>query len=308
LTGARARPDGRPEPVTRFSTFEFSSNPAWSADGQQIAFSYYRLPGESAIPVPDGTDLYRMKADGTGLTLVATHEAPGVALQYPAWVPDGTAVYVAAYRPGASGPAVERVDLRSGARRPVVSDAGFPAPSRDGRRLAYVRFPTPPAREQSVWWSAPDGSQAREVVGPTAFDKYFGVRFAPDGGRLLFAAGGAGPGTVSPSARRREPLGLLGRLLGPRAAFANGDLWDLWTVDLDGRNLRRLTTLGEDLPVAAWSPDGRHVAFLGGGSASTAEAGLTILQADGQLVRRLTTQPGHRGLDWAPPPRGARRR
>jgi Tol biopolymer transport system component len=78
-------------------------------------------------------------------------------------------------------------------------------------------------------------------------------------------------------------------------------VWDLWTVDLDGRGLTSVTSLGEDLPVAAWSPDGRYVAFLGGGSVRTAEAGITVLEAGGAPWRRLTTQPGHRGLDWTRP-------
>ena len=69
-------------------------------------------------------------------------------------------------------------------------------------------------------------------------------------------------------------------------------------MDLDGRNLRPLTALSEDMPVAAWSPDGKTIAFLGGGSASSAEAGVTIIVPDGNDLRRLTTQPGHRGLDW----------
>ena len=70
-------------------------------------------------------------------------------------------------------------------------------------------------------------------------------------------------------------------------------------MDLDGRKLRPLTALGEDLPVAAWSPDGREIAFLGGGSASSAEAGVTVIAPERRDLRRLTTQPGHRGLDWA---------
>jgi hypothetical protein len=53
------------------------------------------------------------------------------------------------------------------------------------------------------------------------------------------------------------------------------------------------------MPVAAWSPDGKHIAFLGGGSASSAEAGVTIVFPARKDLRRLTTQPGHRGLDWA---------
>jgi Tol biopolymer transport system component len=82
-------------------------------------------------------------------------------------------------------------------------------------------------------------------------------------------------------------------------AYANGDLWDLWIVDLDGRNLRPVTALGEDMPVAAWSPNGKHIAFLGGGSARSAEAGVTIIFPPRRDLQRLTTQPGHRGLDWA---------
>jgi Tol biopolymer transport system component len=125
-------------------------------------------------------------------------------------------------------------------------------------------------------------------VGAGQFSKYFGVRFSPDGRRLVFAAVGQPVGVLS----------LLERILGIRPAQANGDLWDLWVVDLDGRNLRPVTALGEDLPVAAWSPDGDRIAFLGGGSANSAEAGVTVVAPEHKDLRRLTTQPGHRGLDW----------
>src|SRR5581483_3727192 len=233
-------PDGRPERLTHLSPREFASNPAWSPDGRAIAFSYYRLPGEGAMPVPDGTDLYRVEADGTGLRVLAAHDAPGVALQHAAWAAGGTAVYVTAYRPGATGPVIERVDVRSGARQPVVAEAAFPAPSRDGRRLAYVRFAVPPARGVSLAWRALDGAPERELLPAGTFDKYSGLRLAPDGTRLLFAAVGPGPAAAAPSASPERPERLLARLLGPRAALGNGDLWDLWTVDLDGRNLRRL--------------------------------------------------------------------
>jgi hypothetical protein len=114
---------------------------------------------------------------------------------------------------------------------------------------------------------------------------------------------GQGNFSQPPATSRLGPLGILSALLTPRVAHANGDLWELWTVDLDGRNLRRLTALSEDMPVGAWSPDGRHVAFLGGGSAVSAEAGLAIIDAEGRQLRRLTTQPGHRGVDWTRPPR-----
>ena len=128
----------------------------------------------------------------------------------------------------------------------------------------------------------------------SVFDKLFAVRFAPDGKRLVFAAVGQSPDAASRSLGARRPFGLFS-LVRPSPAHANGDLWDLWTVDVDGRNLRAITSLGEDLPVAAWSPDGRYIAFLGGGSARSAEVGLTVMGADGSRPLRLTAQPGHRG-------------
>jgi hypothetical protein len=57
-------------------------------------------------------------------------------------------------------------------------------------------------------------------------------------------------------------------------AHANGEEWDLWTIGPDRRDLRRLTSIAEGLPAASWSPDVSAVAFLGGGSARTAETGL----------------------------------
>src|SRR5262249_41287074 len=163
--------------------------------------------------------------------------------------------------------------------------------SRDGRRLAYVRVPVPPERGPSLWLSAPDGTGARQIVTSTAFARLFAPRFTRDGTRLVFAA-------VGQPAELPATRGWFLPRLGPAVAHANGDLWDLWVVDVDGGRLRALTALGEDLPTAAWSPDGATIAFLGGGSARSAEAGVTLLSIDGTTLRRLTTEPGHRGLDW----------
>ena len=290
-------PDGKPEPLTKLGRKEFTSNPAWSPDGRQIALSYYRLPDNAAIPVPDGTDLYVMNADGSGLRILLGHEVSGTALQYPAWAADGSAIYVSRAAPlGAQS--IDRVTVASGEHASVVSRAAFPALSRDGLSLAYVRYAAPPERGESLWLSAPDGSEAREIVGPTIFAKYYGLRFSPDGRQLIFAAVGQPPNTGGSLFERRRTL--FGRLALFPPAYADGDIWDLWIVDRDGHNLRPVTALSEDLPVAAWSPSGGAIAFLGGGSASSAEAGVTIVPLPSRELKRLTTQPGHRGLDWAP--------
>jgi Tol biopolymer transport system component len=267
---------------------QFPSSPAWSPDGQQIAYAFYELPDTGAVPLPAGTDVYVMEADGSDQHPASVHDAPGAVLQNPAWAPDGSALYVDYQAQRSSGEldvGVDRVDLASGRRTRAVADAVAHALSPDGSSLAYVRRPTASARSFTVWRSRVDGSQAVELLGPNTFVRYSSLRFSPDGQRLVFAAVGQAP-----------PSSLVEQLV--PVVHADGDLWDLWTVATDGGNLRRLTSINEDLPVAAWSPDGRHLAFLGGGSATTAEAGVTVIDATGGGLVRLTTQPGHRGLDW----------
>jgi copper transport protein len=294
-------PAEKPESITSFDQLDFSSNPVWSPDGRYIAFAYYRLQSLNQ-PIPSGTDLYVINADGSDMRMVAAHDVPGAVLQNPTWSADGSALYVSYQAPRRGGPlttGIDRVEVTSGIRSQIVAGAAYPTLSRDGQRLAYLRTPTPTQLSPTLWWSAPDGSNAHQILGPNVFVRYANLRLSPDGQRLLFAAVGQGP----PSAGVLDTLELLGRFFAPSLAWADGtDPWELWTIDLDGHNPRRLTNLAEDLPAGAWSPDGSRVAFIGGGSATTGQTGLAIIGADGQGLRRLAPQPSHRGVDWAPPP------
>ena len=86
----------------------------------------------------------------------------------------------------------------------------------------------------------------------------------------------------------------LDRLLGlfePPTAEAHGLPWDLWIVNSDGSGLRRLTSFYEDLPMAAFAPDGKQVAVMGLG-------GIYMMEADGSRLRRIDPTGDHGGLDW----------
>ena len=76
-----------------------------------------------------------------------------------------------------------------------------------------------------------------------------------------------------------------------RFVFASdrGGQYDLYLMDADGRNVRRLTTeLGVDLdPV--WTPDGTRIVFSSARSGSTQ---IYVMGADGAGARALTSSPG----------------
>ena len=83
---------------------------------------------------------------------------------------------------------------------------------------------------------------------------------------------------------------------------------DVYIVDLDGKNLRRLTSSGAAY-APTWSPDGRRIAYLGVvGATDTSDASyrLHVVNADGSgdhtllAASRATWAPGGHALIWPP--------
>lgn len=87
----------------------------------------------------------------------------------------------------------------------------------------------------------------------------------------------------------------------PRIAFAvNSPSVDIFTVDLNGRNLLNLTKNAVWGSAPSWSPDGSQLAFA---SATRAEGrgGIYVMNADGAAVRPLSNEIGSNyGPTWSP--------
>jgi TolB protein len=164
---ARRLTKERGDPSTASGLF-FQGEPAWSPDGQQIAF----------VSLRDGTShIYVMNADGTG-TKRLTNSAK--ADDHPAWSPDGGRIIFgregALYGVPAGGGPAHRVGRGFGS-------AADPAWSPDGKLIAFdYREPGFSIRE--LWVMNADGTNKHQL---TKLGQVSGLpKWSPDGKRLVF--------------------------------------------------------------------------------------------------------------------------
>jgi Tol biopolymer transport system component/mono/diheme cytochrome c family protein len=286
-----------PRQLTSFGDGSYTQYPTFSPDGARVAFVLISPPPPTAtLPLPSST-LYVMNADGSDQRPI-WKPAQGM-LSLLTWMPDGQSLYIATNGLDAGQSSnrqiqVVRYDIATGAHRPVLDDALDPTLSRDGTQLAFLKL-SEDGYTMSLMLAAPDGSGAKELIKGDDFQGFYAPRFSPDGKRIVVAAIG-GPETDEQgnpkAASAPAPLGRLLGLLEPPAAEAHGIPWDLWSVNTDGSGLRRLTHFSEDLPMAAFSPDGKRIAVL-------AESGVYMIDGDGSHLRRIDPVGDRGGLDWA---------
>jgi TolB protein len=155
------------DPSTARGLF-FQTQPAWSPDGNELAFSSART-GRPHIFV--------MNADGTG-TRQVTDAAKGD--EQPTWSPDGNRLVFnregAIFEAPATGGAGHRIGKGPG-------NAGAPAYSPDGKLIAYD-YRRPGYANRELYVMRPDGTGVRQLT-------HFGyvsalAAWSPDGKTLAF--------------------------------------------------------------------------------------------------------------------------
>jgi dipeptidyl aminopeptidase/acylaminoacyl peptidase len=111
-------------------------------------------------------------------------------------------------------------------------------------------------------------------------------RFSPDGRQLVVPL--AQPPSQAREASPQAPWGLLAVPI----AQAHGNPSEIYLIDVDGGQPKRLTTLTEDEPAVSWSPDGVTMAVY-------ATRGLYLIDRQGKTTL-ATEAGGYGGLDWGP--------
>lgn len=278
--------------ITHFGQNVFLTTPTLSPDRQRMAYTFYAIPSDPKDL--GGSDLYVGNADLSSPRLLRAHPHPGASFEEPAWAADGQSILATVREPSASGGpdviTIDRVGLKDGEMSSVVANAQSPTTSPDGKHLAYLTRDNS-GQPNHLWISNPDGTAPRELAADAKFSLLRAPRFAPDSGRLAFAAVGGPPTKPASSSRAAfaRAQGLPWNLTG--VAEAHGIPWEIWTIGVDGADPRRLTDEQEDSPTPAWSPNGEWIAFAG-------EIATYLVDAAGQRTLCLTTIVSAGGIVW----------
>ena len=260
--------------IRRSPADHYYTYPRWSPDGKQIAYAldqpYTGQPSQQW-----GSDIIVAAADGGGERTVLKRPAAGLKVEGLAWLPNGAALLAGIIETNIQDGRfisqvfrVERVDLATGTRTPLVEEATYPAVSPDGGRIAYITYGEGD-KQGGLWVARPDGSERNLIVSTSGrLASAYYPRFSPDGTSIAFSAvtigSGQAPRPAQPAARRWPWQ--------PQTAAAHGFPMDVWIVSAAGGEPRRLTNFLEDEPYPAWSPDGGTVAIIATGGLYTVPA------------------------------------
>ena len=261
--------------------------PVWSLDGQNIAFAR-RIDGKD--------QLFVMDSDGRNLKRVTHNSGNNIS---PAWSPDGSKLIFQTDQDGNWEIYVISVDGELAQLTDDAADDLSPDWSPDGNRIV---FSSNRNGKQHIYVMNSDGSSLQQITSSTAEDSE--PAWSPDGKRIVFTslrdgnqdiyvmnADGSNPNrlTDDPRVDSNPRWSIDGKIL---FTSNRGGQPDIYVMDDTGRNVSRLTTSGASR--AAWSPDGKRVAFV---SRSTEMIGgaywlqVYVIDADGSNLKMITRSP-----------------
>ena len=236
----------------------WEAGPAWSPDGQYIAFEcYYSRGGYDDVYPEDGYEICIAKSDGTEYRRLTTNDRKDA---HPVWSPDG-----------------KRIAFESGGFEGKVYANKIMLIKPDGSDLVELV-----AGQGSPVWSLDGGHIAyRDIAGNAA----------------VIDVHGGKPVSLSTAGARGDDFQLVWSPDGKRIAFmSNRDGHDeIYVTNAGGTGETQLTydPLPKSQPV--WSPNGEHVAFLSFHETGTGKGywAVEAVDPDGNNRKQFTSRDTH---------------
>lgn len=266
-----------------------SASPAWSPNGDKIAFESFRALDGSNVAIP-AANIWVMNADGSNAMPLTRLTAETVSSIHSAWSPDGSKIaYDSTRALDGRNAAINNVNIwvmnadGTGVTplttlRATAASSVSPVWSPNGKKILYTSsrglsgFDTAiPAR--NIWVMNSDGSDSQPLTTLTAASSS-NPAWSPDGTKIAYM-----------SARALDGSNAAG---GP----------NIWVMNADGSGatpLTRITTIYDLTTIApVWSPDGKKIAYVSSRSLDGSDNGSSMLNIwvmnnDGSNAHPLTT-------------------
>jgi Tol biopolymer transport system component/DNA-binding winged helix-turn-helix (wHTH) protein len=258
------------------------SNPAWSPDGRRIAFQSDENTDvtPSAYGAQSGSTIWTVDTTDGRLTPLTHSGAPMGGHAAPAWSHDGRYLAFTVFEGGADDGAwvltIDSATVRPLSTGSALYEVAFAPDDRSlfaaGGEAFIVRMPFDPAagevhgRRDVIAVPGVPGVRGLSIGGGGRSIAFAGLALSSQIWRQPIDRQGAAQGTAVALTRdtsRRNSFAAVSPD-GRRIAYIstrNGDLPNVWMMDLDGGNRVQLTAddTGELRP--SWLPDGRRVAY-----------------------------------------------
>jgi len=178
------------------------------------------------------------------------------------------------------------VSATGGDARPLTFDAGAsvqPRWSPDGKTVAFLsdrsRGPEKEEAKNQIWLLPMEGGEARRLT--QVEGGVHGIEWSPDGQTLLFLS----PETPGKEEKRLQEQAEI------RVVDGFHKMHQIWVVDVESGQCRKLTRDRSTKAEARWSPDGRWIAFEQRRNATCNhgyQATLWMVNAEGRKKRQLS--------------------
>lgn len=234
---------GQPQRLTVNSVEDVA--PAWSPDGRKIVFDHVFANGVES-------DIYVMDADGSNQINLTNASGYDTCASFS---PDGKRIVFASNRANANNFDLYTMNADGSNVVRLTQDLGYendPVWSPDGRRIAFTRVTENGSFE--IFVIDADGKNEINLTNSPALDNL--PAWSPDGTRIAFSSN---RDLDNRAAQQTNTINANGSKF--RIVRKHLDVQDIYVMNADGSNPRRLTDSEADDSDASWMPDGHSIVF-----------------------------------------------